>query len=172
MGTRRVIFNIRRSKECKRPFGSFLLVLIVRFRSTWSVSPNSRLNAALRPGGAKSWCRFAGCCALAGFLAGQGLCADANNNSSPPYGLTERPTTKPYLEMPETDRGSLPPKLSQTGAFKNTAALTPSESLIPYDINLAFYSDGAAKARWIALPKEGSDEGKKIKFTPSGEWQF
>src|SRR5580704_3205646 len=60
-----------------------------------------------------------------------------------PYGLEARIATQPYLGMPPQAGGKLPPLLSQTGVFSNTATRTPSAGLIPYDINAAFWSDGA-----------------------------
>ena len=61
-----------------------------------------------------------------------------------------------YLHMPNRADGSLPPLLSQTGAFQNTGNLAPSDGLIPYELNVSFWSDGAHKLRWMSragLPK-------------------
>jgi uncharacterized repeat protein (TIGR03806 family) len=71
-----------------------------------------------------------------------------------------------YLKMPDRPDGPLPPLLSQTGAFEDTRQLVPSDGLIPYDLNVSFWSDGAHKQRWMSLP-----EGK-IGFAPRGEWTF
>jgi len=91
---------------------------------------------------------------------------------APAYGLDSRPHAKAYLKMPETDQGALPRLLSQTGAFKNTRDLTPSDSLIPYDINVAFYSDGAAKTRWLSVSGDRSATNSKIRFAATGDWEF
>src|SRR3984957_2916482 len=90
----------------------------------------------------------------------------ASCSHSAPYGLEARIATKPYLEMPSEADGKIPPLLSQTGVFSDTPKRIPSPGLIPYDLNVAFWSDGADKSRWIAVP-----EGK-IVFSPSGEWRF
>jgi uncharacterized repeat protein (TIGR03806 family) len=74
--------------------------------------------------------------------------------------------------MPQADRSPLPPLLSQTGAFKNTSDLKPADGLLPYDINVAFYSDGAVKSRWISVPIGSSSASSKIHFSPTGEWSF
>ena len=68
--------------------------------------------------------------------------------------------------MPHQADGKIPLLLSQTGAFSVTASLAPSKGLIPYDLVVAFWSDGASKSRWAAVPNE------KIKFSPTGEWTF
>ena len=83
-----------------------------------------------------------------------------------PYGLASRVPTKPYLQMPPLADGKIPALLSQTGVFSNTARRIPNTGLIPYELIVAFWSDGADKSRWIALPSG------KITFSPSGEWRF
>jgi uncharacterized repeat protein (TIGR03806 family) len=83
-----------------------------------------------------------------------------------PYGLASRVPTKPYLQMPPLADGKIPALLSQTGVFSNTARRIPNTGLIPYELIEAFWSDGADKSRWIALPSG------KITFSPGGEWRF
>ena len=83
-----------------------------------------------------------------------------------PYGLASRVAAKPYLQMPPRADGKIPVLLSQTGVFSDTAKRIPSKELIPYDLVVAFWSDGADKSRWIALPNE------KIAFSATGEWRF
>jgi uncharacterized repeat protein (TIGR03806 family) len=92
-------------------------------------------------------------------------CATARKTSAP-FGLNSRPPVKPYLQMPGLANGVFPRLLSQTGAFKNTAGFVPDEALIPYDLIVPFWSDGATKTRWVSVPDE------KIKFAPTGEWVF
>jgi uncharacterized repeat protein (TIGR03806 family) len=83
-----------------------------------------------------------------------------------PYGLDSRKAPPAYLRMPQTIDGKLPPRLSQTGAFRDTRTLTASDGLIPYELVVAFWSDGARKLRWVSVPNG------KIHFAPSGEWSF
>ena len=45
--------------------------------------------------------------------------------------------------------------------------LCPGDNLIPYDLIVSFWSDGAEKSRWVSLPSGG-----KIKFAPTSEWGF
>ena len=85
---------------------------------------------------------------------------------SEPYGLNSRNTSRAYLSMPSNVDGALPPLLSQTGAFDDIRKLTPDKNLIPYDLVVPFWSDGATKVRWASVPSQ------KIKFSPTGEWVF
>lgn len=84
----------------------------------------------------------------------------------PPYAIASRIEARPYLRMPPTADGNIPKLLSETGAFKDTPHLVPSDALIPYDLIIPFWSDGAQKLRWIAVPKG------KIEVGPDGEWVF
>jgi len=83
------------------------------------------------------------------------------------YGIHEYKAPQPWLAMPRNIGGAIPPRLSQTGAFTDLRTLTPAPGLIPYDLIVPFWSDGAAKSRYLALPK-----GSRIGFTPDGEWSF
>jgi uncharacterized repeat protein (TIGR03806 family) len=89
-----------------------------------------------------------------------------SKNTLVPYGLPARIAPAAYLRMPPLAAGKIPPLLSQTGAFRDTRNLVPSAGLIPYDIVVPFWSDGAAKARWVAVPNA------KIKYSSSGDWVF
>src|SRR5690606_21962352 len=42
-----------------------------------------------------------------------------------------------------------------------------SDKLIPYSLNAPFWSDGAIKSRWAAIP-----DGTTVSFYPTGDWQF
>ena len=46
----------------------------------------------------------------------------------------------------------VPKKLSQTGAFADVESLTPNPGLVAYEPNVSFWSDGALKQRWFAVP--------------------
>ena len=63
---------------------------------------------------------------------------------------------------------SPPALLSLTGAFADLRSLAPSAGLIPYDLIVPFWSDGAAKRRWISVPSGPS----RIRVHPNGEWTF
>jgi uncharacterized repeat protein (TIGR03806 family) len=68
--------------------------------------------------------------------------------------------------MPPRADGEIPLLLSETGVFSDTAKRIPSTALIPYELVVAFWSDGADKSRWVALP------GGNIAFSATGEWRF
>ena len=82
------------------------------------------------------------------------------------YGIPHRVPTKPFLNLPRTADGPLPQRLSQTGVFADTPHLKVVAGLIPYELVVPFWSDGAQKSRWIALPPG------RVKFSATAEWQF
>jgi uncharacterized repeat protein (TIGR03806 family) len=83
-----------------------------------------------------------------------------------PFGLDSRPEPHAYLSMPPRYDGALPPLLSQTGAFADIRDMTSANNLVPYDLIVPFWSDGAVKSRWVSIPEQ------KIKFSATGEWVF
>jgi uncharacterized repeat protein (TIGR03806 family) len=96
------------------------------------------------------------------------------SGSGQPYGLTSRGVSQPFFNMPPTFNGSLPPLLSQTGVFTNTAGMSPAAGLIPYVPNTPLWSDGALKARYMAVPNNGGPitPDQQITFAPTGTWTF
>ncbi len=67
----------------------------------------------------------------------------------------------------DSSASRFPQRLSETGLFTDTARMTPHPSLIPYDVNVPLWSDGAAKERYLLLP--GTE---KIGFSPDGPYRF
>jgi uncharacterized repeat protein (TIGR03806 family) len=65
------------------------------------------------------------------------------------------------------DGGSIPTTLSATGCVNPSNPSQPAAGLIPYAINAPFWSDGADKERWIALPDNGT-----ITVQSDGDWDF
>jgi uncharacterized repeat protein (TIGR03806 family) len=86
--------------------------------------------------------------------------------AQPAAQLAQRLPTKPYLNMPHTAEGAPPALLSQTGAFSDLRALSPTPGLLPFDLNVPFWSDGASKSRYAAIPQG------KVEFSAEGEWKF
>ena len=60
-----------------------------------------------------------------------------------------------------------PDLLSETGCFDPLNPLVPVEALIPYDVNQPFWSDGADKARHLAIP-----DGTTITVEADGDWDL
>ncbi|MCX4240495.1 PQQ-dependent sugar dehydrogenase [Paraliomyxa miuraensis] len=60
-----------------------------------------------------------------------------------------------------------PTRLSQTGLFTDTAALVPNPGLIPYDVTVPLWSDGADKRRWLYVPS-----GETATFHATEAWSF
>jgi uncharacterized repeat protein (TIGR03806 family) len=61
----------------------------------------------------------------------------------------------------------IPDLLSDTGCVSPADVTQPYAGLIPYDINAPFWSDEAAKDRYIGLPN-----GTTIAVGSDGDWQF
>lgn len=68
---------------------------------------------------------------------------------------------------PGTSGGTAPPTLSASGCVSASDAKQPATGLIPYDVNAPFWSDGATKERWLALP-----QGSNITVQSGGDWDF
>jgi glucose/arabinose dehydrogenase len=62
----------------------------------------------------------------------------------------------------------LPPTLADTGAFTNLTTLAPAVGIVPYDLNVPFWSDNAIKSRWFSVP----NTNLTIAFNPSANWSF
>jgi hypothetical protein len=90
------------------------------------------------------------------------------------YGLTSNVPVSAFLNMPTTYNGALPLLLSGTGAFSNTPNRTPAGGLIPYVPNVALWSDGAVKSRYLAVPNNGGviTPDEQIQFAPTNSWTF
>jgi uncharacterized repeat protein (TIGR03806 family) len=62
----------------------------------------------------------------------------------------------------------LPETLKETGLFSIAGTqLKESEGVVPFEITLPFWSDGAEKLRWVAVP-----DGEKISLGAEGNFQF
>ncbi len=75
---------------------------------------------------------------------------------------------KRFVLVPIAGQPGLPETLAETGAFADVAALTPATGVVPYELNLPFWSDGASKQRWFSVP----DTNAVIGFSREGNWTF
>jgi uncharacterized repeat protein (TIGR03806 family) len=62
---------------------------------------------------------------------------------------------------------TIPADLAATGCVSPADPTQPASGLIPYQPNAAFWSDGADKVRWMALP-----DGQGITVGSDGDWSF
>ena len=78
------------------------------------------------------------------------------------------------LTSPGTNFDNIPQLLSQTGAFTNLQNLEVSQGFIPYELIDPFWSDGAYKKRWMAVPNDGTHDTpqEKISYSENGVWDF
>ena len=60
-----------------------------------------------------------------------------------------------------------PRKLSETGLFDSVPAHRMKPGIVPYSVNVPFWSDGAIKQRWMAIPGD-----ETISYTSSRGWNF
>ncbi len=61
----------------------------------------------------------------------------------------------------------IPAQLSQTGCVNAATPTQPAAGLIPYAPNAPFFSDGAVKTRWLALP-----DGQRIVIDANNDFDF
>ena len=85
-----------------------------------------------------------------------------------PDGSTHK-TGQVFALRPNTSAGGagVPQNLSQTGCVDSNDATKPAAGLIPYAPIAPFWSDGAVKQRWIALP-----DGTSINVATEGDFEF
>ena len=72
------------------------------------------------------------------------------------------PPSAPVLGSP------FPSTLLETGAFDDLETLTPALGIVPFDLNVPLWSDGARKTRWFSGPKTDLTIG----FRREGHWDF
>lgn len=115
--------------------------------------------AMTRQGGAPAIHRVAGLASLVTFgtdpANGDVLLTDFSGNR-----IRRLVTATPASGFPDT--------LGATGLFSDLATLTPAAAVVPYSINLPFWSDHAIKRRWFAIP----DGTSSMLWSRDGSWTF
>lgn len=71
------------------------------------------------------------------------------------------------LDPAGSSSDNFPRLLSQTGCVNTTDPTQPASGLIPYTVNAPFWSDGADKQRWLALPDDTT-----ITINAAQDWEF
>lgn len=78
------------------------------------------------------------------------------------------------LAPAEKDKASVPRLLSETGLFADVRSLQPAPGVVPYDVNVPHWTDGARARHFLALPNDGDGqwqpEREQLHFAPEGEW--
>ncbi|MEL6671808.1 MAG: discoidin domain-containing protein [Bacteroidota bacterium] len=78
------------------------------------------------------------------------------------------------LSRQTSTNGNPPALLSQTGIFTDIDNLVPADFMIPYELNVPFWSDGALKKRWLILPFDGemSEQDEQIIYSENDPWEL
>lgn len=63
---------------------------------------------------------------------------------------------------------ALPATLAATGAFSDLNTLTPNAGVVPYELNVPFWSDNAQKTRWFTV----TNLNQFMAFNAGGNWSF
>ena len=94
--------------------------------------------------------------------------------SGRPYGLATREKVPAFLNLPATADGAMPPLLSGTGVFADTAGRTPAGGLIPYGLNTPMWDDGAVKSYFLAVPNRGDGitPDQQVRLRATNSWKF
>jgi len=75
----------------------------------------------------------------------------------PMFGLEEAPVIV----------DAVPDRLSETKLFDDLETLEPADGLYEYEVNVALWSDGSRKRRFVAIP-----DGKTAQYTERGAWEL
>lgn len=67
-----------------------------------------------------------------------------------------------------TNTTAFPQTLSATNLFSDLTDLSPAPGLLPYKVNLPFWSDHAVKRRWFIIP----DTASKMTWSRDGAWTY
>ena len=86
------------------------------------------------------------------------ICDHAGNGDGGFYRL------QPALDEKPVDK--FPRKLSESGLFQSVAGHVMQASVIPYSVNSPLWSDGAHKARFLAIP----GQSPRVDFSPTKSW--
>jgi uncharacterized repeat protein (TIGR03806 family) len=89
---------------------------------------------------------------------------DPGPPAAPLSGLDVRPVNLTCLAA---GTAGPPAQLSASGCVNPASPVQAASGLIPYSPNASFWSDGATKERFLALP-----EGRSIEVDPAGDFDF
>tara|TARA_Y100001934_G_scaffold217399_1_gene258125 strand:- start:3 stop:1385 length:1383 start_codon:yes stop_codon:yes gene_type:complete len=81
------------------------------------------------------------------------------------FDIRERSGLTAFLE--HFRQHGMPRQLSQTGLYEDVATRNFAHGIVPYNVNTPFWSNGAIKERYIALPNK-----LQVGFSAHGNWTF
>ena len=90
------------------------------------------------------------------------------SQSPGPWRRVANTTLRMPASIADETTALLPPTLADTGVFSDLVTLTPHADIVPYDLNVPFWSDGAHKTRWFSLP----DTNLVVGFEREVPWSF
>ncbi|MCS6771743.1 MAG: PQQ-dependent sugar dehydrogenase [Kiritimatiellae bacterium] len=70
--------------------------------------------------------------------------------------------------LPLISTSGVPAQLSAAGIFSNLVTLSTHPGILPYDVNVPFWADGASKKRWFSIPSTNLH----MVFHPEQSWTF
>lgn len=83
-------------------------------------------------------------------------------------------SVKRLVAKPDPTLQPLPQHLSETGVFRNLEELLPSAGVVPYEINVPFWSDFAIKQHWFSLTHSNQNfslqSPNKIHYPAGAVW--
>lgn len=91
----------------------------------------------------------------------------AEDNQGELYTLLHSGGIKKIVPGAGANEVQVPDNLSQTGCVQAGDPSKPAIGLIPYDINVPFWSDGASKERYLALPNQST-----VKTLANGDVEY
>ncbi|MDH7912344.1 PQQ-dependent sugar dehydrogenase [Winogradskyella sp. SYSU M77433] len=106
----------------------------------------------------------------------QDIISFGEDNDGELYILNLGFSTNIYKLIDNDDNFPDPPQLlSQTGIFTDLSTLEVEDGFVPYELYEPFWSDGALKRRWIAVPNNDgvhSGPNEQIQYSEYGDWVF
>jgi uncharacterized repeat protein (TIGR03806 family) len=96
-----------------------------------------------------------------------GIVAFSEANDGELFVINYGGTLHRIVFTPSEATNPAPATLSSTGCVNPADPALPAEGLIPYTVQAPFWSDGAQKERWIAVPDD-----QKITVEDTGDWTF
>jgi len=101
-------------------------------------------------------------------LGEAGIAAFAQDPSNGDILLLDYPDNRILRITLATTAEEYPATLSQTELFSSLADLSPAPGLLPYSVNLSFWSDHAVKRRWFTIPGTTAT----MDFSKDSRWSF